>query len=106
MKNSIQDRIAALYPTYANLLPMQREIINRCIRKLDEIDRASDNTRFSELQEQYQSSKRMLLDQLSYDDCTNTTLAQFGYDRRQLTETAKLRKKLGIDLPVENLDIN
>ena len=106
MKDSIQDKIASLTNGTRELTKMQRETINRCIRQLDLIDCASDNTRFAELRERYQSRKRMLLDELSHGDCDNLTLAQFSYDRRQLAETTKLRKKLGIDLPVENLDIN
>ena len=106
MSDSIQDRIASLTPTCANLLPMHREVIRRCIRQLDDIDLASNNSRYFEAQERYKDSREMLLEQLTHGDCANHTLSQFTRDRRQLAEMSQLRKKLGLDHPVENLDIN
>lgn len=96
MSESIQDRIADLMPRYPNLLLGQRKAIQRCLRQLDAIDNASDNLRFTELQERYENDARELVQQLASGNCDSYTLGNFTRSRSELNATIKLRKQLGL----------
>lgn len=96
MSDSIQDRIADLLAKYPNLLPMQRQLIHRCIRQLDTIDKASDNQYYAELESQYEKDSENLKRALAMGDVSSYTLECFTRSRSELNAMDRLRKRLGI----------
>lgn len=96
MSDSIQDRMADLLAKYPNLVPTQRQLIHRCIRQLDTIDKASDNQYYAGLQRQYEKDSENLKKALAMGDVSSYILECFTRSRSELNAMVRLRKRLGI----------